>query len=258
MKRTARKLIRAIAVVVLGVVGLFAVEVRLALNGPNDHFQNPSRDARRFGGSGAPLVYVVMGDSTAAGEGAPYDKGIALETARHLALSGPVTMTNLAVAGAKVDDVLRVQLGQATALKPDIVLLAVGANDATHFTASSKVSAGMAAILDGLLSARPGVRVVLTGSPQLGSAPRFTQPLRWFAGTQTGRVNHVITEVGLSRHAIFAPVAKETGPLFAADRTLYAPDRFHPSARGYATWFPGLNRALDEARRGTGAGASTL
>jgi len=254
MKRTARKLGRVIAVILLGVVGLFAVEVGLALNGPEDHFQNPSRDARRFGGPGKPLVYVVMGDSTAAGEGAPYDDGIALETARYLSRSGPVTMTNLAVAGATVDDVVKVQLSQAVTLKPDVVLLAVGANDATHFTSNSKVSAGMTAILDGLQGVRPGIRVVLTGSPQLGSAPRFTQPLRWFAGTQTGRVNQVITEVGVSRHALLAPIAKETGPIFAADRTLYAPDRFHPSARGYATWFPILNHALD----GRGADASTL
>jgi lysophospholipase L1-like esterase len=50
-------------------------------------------------------------------------------------------------------------------------------------------------------------------------------------------------ELGLT----FAPIAKETGPLFRNDRTLFAPDDFHPNDRGYATWIPLLNHALHEA-----------
>jgi acyl-CoA thioesterase I len=250
MKLSVQKLVRASIAIILAVLLLVAVEVLSALNGPDLHFHNPSRAPVHFGGVGAsPLVYVVMGDSTAAGEGAPYADGIAIETARHLAERGPVSMVNLAVSGATIADVRREQLSRAVGLKPDLVLLAVGANDVTHFTPSSKVRSGLSAILEALGSARLGLPVVLTGSPELGSAPRFAQPLRWFASTQTARVNRIIMDVARFRGAVFAPIAEQTGALFAADRALYAPDRFHPSARGYATWFSILNGALDEAGR---------
>jgi len=47
---------------------------------------------------------------------------------------------------------------------------------------------------------------------------------------------------------IFAPIAEKTGPLFRADPSLFAADRFHPNDRGYATWIPVLNEALARAR----------
>ena len=84
------------------------------------------------------MVYVVLGDSTAAGRGANYANGIAVRTARHLARSRPVLLVNLAVSGARVADVARDQLPAAVRLKPDLVLLAVGANDATHFTPNGR------------------------------------------------------------------------------------------------------------------------
>jgi lysophospholipase L1-like esterase len=45
----------------------------------------------------------------------------------------------------------------------------------------------------------------------------------------------------------FAPIAEQTGPLFARDKTLFDSDEFHPNDRGYATWIPVIDRALDEA-----------
>ena len=72
-------------------------------------------------------------------------------------------------------------------LKPDIVLLAVGANDATHFTPGYGIEAGLTTVLRSLAAARPGVRVVLTGSPAVGTVRRFAQPLRWVAGLETDR-----------------------------------------------------------------------
>ena len=198
---------------------------------------------------GRPLLYVVLGDSTAAGRGAPYADGIAVQTASHLAQSRPVTLVNLAVSGAKIADVVRDQLPTALRLKPDLVLLAVGANDATHFTSGRRIGTDLTAILNELATARPGVRIVLTGSPDVGTARRFAQPLRWLAGVETARVNAVMQPIGQQHGAVWAPIARATGPLFARDPTLFAPDRFHPNARGYATWLPALDAALDEALR---------
>ena len=170
---TLRKAVRFAAASIGACVLLFGVEALLAIPGPDDHYQPPSQQPVRLGGAGTPLLYVVIGDSTAAGRGGNYERGIALSTARHLAASRPVTMVNLAVSGAKVRDVVKNQLPQAVRLKPDVVLLAVGANDVTHFTASGAVSSGLSSILDQLSAARPGLRIVLTGSPAVGTARRF-------------------------------------------------------------------------------------
>ncbi len=248
--RLSRKISLAAAALVSITLAVFGVEVLMAIPGPDDHFHNPSRQPVRFGGAGKPLVYVVMGDSTAAGRGGDYDRGIAVETARHLACSQPVEMVNLGISGAVIADVVRGQLPEAVRLKPDVVLLAVGANDATHFTSTSRLRANLIKTLDGLREANPQVRVVLTGSPDVGTVPRFAQPLRWLAGVRTDQVNAVLQPVGRGRGAVWAPIARETGPLFARDRSLFAPDRFHPNDRGYATWMPILDAALDRAMRG--------
>ena len=87
-----------------------------------------------LGSAGAPLNYVILGDSTAAGVGAAYDQGIAMGTTRQLAQTRRVTMTNLGVSGARIHDVVRDQLSAAQALKPELVLLSVTANDVTHLT----------------------------------------------------------------------------------------------------------------------------
>ncbi len=70
-------------------IALLGVEAYLATRGVPEPFQNPSPAPREFGTSGPKFVYVVLGDSTAAGQGAAYDKGIAVQTARHLATPSP-------------------------------------------------------------------------------------------------------------------------------------------------------------------------
>ena len=249
-KPTLRKALRFTAASVGACVLLFGIEALLAIPGPDDHYRPPSQKPVRLGGAGTPLTYVVIGDSTAAGRGGHYEQGIALSTARHLAETRPVTLVNLAVSGAKVQDVVEGQLPEAVRLKPDVVLLAVGANDVTHFTTSGAIAAGLSSIIDQLSAAKPGVRIVLTGSPAVGTARRFAQPLRWLAGVETNRVNRVVEMViegakGRGRRVTWAPIARDTEAAFAQDPGLFAPDRFHPNDRGYAVWMPALNAALD-------------
>ena len=253
-KPTLRKAARLAAASVGTCVLLFGVEALLAIPGPDDHYQPPSQQPVRLGGAGTALVYVVLGDSTAAGRGGNYKCGVALGTARHLAETQPVTMVNVAVSGAKVRDVVQDQLPKAVRLRPDVVLLAVGANDVTHFTTGGAIASGLSSVIDQLSAARPGVRIVLTGSPAVGTARRFAQPLRWVAGVETNRVNRVVKAVveqaeGRGEHVIWAPIARDTEATFAQDPGLFAPDRFHPNDRGYAVWMPTLNAALDRAMR---------
>ncbi|GAC1429527.1 MAG: SGNH/GDSL hydrolase family protein [Thermoanaerobaculia bacterium] len=197
-----------------------------------------------FGSQGSALAYVVLGDSTAAGVGADYEDGIAIGTARTLGLSQRVTMTNLGVSGARIDDVVREQLPAAVKLRPDVVLLSVGANDVTHLTFVRSMRASLQRIVRELRLANPAVRIVVTGSPDMGAPPRIPAFLRGIASWRTKRVNRMFEEEAGASNLTLAPIAAETGPLFRRDHSLFAADRFHPNQRGYATWIAVLNRAL--------------
>ncbi len=198
-------------------------------------------------GSGTPLLYLVLGDSTAAGVGADYEQGIVLETAGHLARSRRVEVVNLAVSGARFRDVLSEQLPRARGIKPDLVLLDVGANDVTHLTSSRSVRRDLEEILRSLLAANCEARIVLTGAPDMGSPPRIPFFLRGIAALRARSVNRIARRAVSAHDLTFAPIAERTGPSFRRDRTLFASDRFHPNARGYALWTGVLDEALDAA-----------
>jgi lysophospholipase L1-like esterase len=204
---------------------------------------------RTFGTSGPPLSYVVLGDSTAAGVGGNYERGVAVETARHVADAHVVVMTNLSVSGARTDDVRRVQLPRALEIRPDLVLLSAAANDVTHLTPIGWVRRDLLAIITALRQANPGVRIVVTGSPDMGSPPRVPWLLRGIAAWRTRQLNRMFMREATAERVGFAAIAERTGPLFRADRSLFASDRFHPNDRGYATWIPVLNEALSEQLR---------
>jgi len=243
VRRLALGALSAIVVLVV----LLAVEAVAARLGATERFVGPSRAPSAFGRAGPGLTYVVLGDSTAAGRGAPYQSGIAVATAQHLATSRRVTLTNLAVSGARMADLVRSQVGAAAALRPDAVLIAAGANDVTNLTSTSSVQRDLRTLVERLRGSNAEVRIVVTASPDVGSARRLAQPLRWVAGWRTEQINAAIAKVVAERGLTLAPIAQRTGPLFRKDPRLFAADRFHPNARGYATWTPVLDAALDRA-----------
>ena len=214
---------------------------------PAEVFQNPSREALLFGSPGQTLSYVVLGDSTGAGQGAPYASGIAIGTSKALGEHRHLTMTNLSVSGARAGDVERDQLSAASRLRPDLVLLSVGANDVTHLTPIGRMKASFLRIVRGLRAANPAVVIVVTGSPDMGAPPRIPRLLRGLAARRTEAVNVMVQQLASEERLTFAPIAAVTGPQFRRDRTLFAADRFHPNERGYATWIPVLNEAIARA-----------
>jgi lysophospholipase L1-like esterase len=193
----------------------------------------------------AVLTYVVLGDSTAAGVGGDYQRGIAVATSQHLGARRKVAMTNLGVSGAKMRDVVAGQLAAAEALHPDLVLLAAGANDVTHLTPVASIRSSLLEIVRRLRSANKDVTIVITGSPDMGAPPRIPRLLRPIAGWRTRKVNRMFRAVAASEHLVFAPIADETGPQFRRDPSLFDADRFHPNDRGYATWIAVLDRVVD-------------
>lgn len=198
-------------------------------------------------GEGKQFRYVVMGDSTAVSQGSDYNDGYAVASARHLSQKYKVSMLNVGISGATSETVLAKQLDEARKFSPDMVLLAVGANDATKFTSDATIITSLQKIIDGLRQANPEVKIVLTGSPAMDSVSRFPFASKWIMNFRTKRVNAAITSVIEKNSLTFAPIAKETRQAFLNDPTLTAPDNFHPNARGYSLWITVINQAIDNA-----------
>ncbi len=194
-----------------------------------------------------PLTYIVLGDSTTISQGGDYKTGYAVASAEHVAGSRRVTWHNLGTSGARVADVLREQIPDAVALRPRLVLIAAGANDVTHLTGTKEARRSLESAVARLRAANPDVRIVLTGSPDMGSIPRLPQPSRWLAGVRTEQFNSMVRSLCASANLTFAPIAEKTGPAFRRDRSLFAADNFHPNAKGYALWTPVITEALDVA-----------
>lgn len=248
--RAVRRILAGILAAFVAFLVLLAIEALIAVQTvPDDGYRAPSQAPRTFGEPDGErqLRYVVLGDSTAAGRGAPYERGIAVLTARRLAADRQVTLTNLAVSGARMGDVRRDQLPDAVDIAPDVVLIAAGANDVTGLTSLESVTHDLERIAERLRDARCDVAIVVTASPDMGSPPRFAQPLRVIAGWRSRQLNEAVWDVVRERDLVLAPIAERTGPRFRADRSLFASDGFHPSAAGYAIWVPVLEAALDRA-----------
>lgn len=198
-------------------------------------------------GSGSKLTYVVMGDSTTVAQGADYGDGYPLASARHLAEKYEVTFVNTGISGATAESTLQQQLSDAMQYKPDLVLLAVGANDTTHFTKGLTIQKSIQSIVDGLKASNPDVKIVVTRSPALDSVSRFPFGAKQLMQLRTKQVNKAFEPLIAKNNLILAPIAEQTRDAFLADPTLTAEDKFHPNARGYALWTPVINRAIDEA-----------
>lgn len=241
------KTLTAVCLLLLVVAAIFVFEFLVVLfNGSPVPTPIISREPLVVG-QGPALSYVIVGDSTAVSQGSDYQEGFAIATTKHLADSHTVTMTNVATSGARTEDVLKHQVAQALQHKPDIILLAVGTNDVTHLTTSPSVRRSLEAIIGQVERANCDTKIVITGAAAVGTAPRFPQPLKALISLRATQLNKVFERLATDKKITFAHIAQQTGPTFQQNPGLFAQDKFHPNAQGYAIWTPVLNQSLDDA-----------
>ncbi len=189
-------------------------------------------NAAAAGGEGP--LWVVMGDSTAQGVGAPsYDGGWvgqlrqALDAERNG--EAPWRVLNWSMSGARAADVLHAQLGRLAAegVDPDLLTVAVGAND-VYRTPLPAVVHQMREIMGRL----PAGAVIAT-VPQ-GLRPRKAQAINAVIRTEAPGVGLVVADVWAT-----------TGPPW---RGKFASDSFHPGPLGYADWAAAFASALGLGR----------
>lgn len=190
----------------------------------------------RIAAESGPL-WVVLGDSTAQGLGAPgpesgYVGQVLAELRQRTGQRWRVL--NLSTSGALIRDVMQYQLPRLPAA-PDLVTCGIGANDILY-TAPSRLFADLRT----LIAAVPEQTVVLDlplPGGLWGVLGRFTVPY-------VARVNRTIHQAAQARGLPVAEVSTHFRPPWCGK---FASDYFHPSQVGYRDWARALLAALPSA-----------
>jgi lysophospholipase L1-like esterase len=180
-----------------------------------------------------PLRMVLLGDSSALGVGVDtVEDTVGGHLARMLAEAGAnVALSTVAVSGARCADlatqVARAQLGT----RPDLAVILVGTNDATHLVRPGEAAASLATAVRRLRDA--GTAVVVGTCPDLGALRAVAPPLRQIVGWYGRRMARAQTSAARAAGASVVNLANQVGPVFRADPGMLCHDGFHPSADGY-------------------------
>ncbi|MES2093803.1 MAG: SGNH/GDSL hydrolase family protein [Actinomycetota bacterium] len=181
---------------------------------------------REQGTKAGELLYAAIGDSAAQGVGASRPgHGYVGLIARHLRdrTGRTVRVVNLSVSGARISDALDVQLPALGALAPDIVTVAIGANDVPSFD-RQRFQRELGTLYDSLPK---GTIVAEVPSFYLGARER------------NARIANTILHRLAARHGFpVAPLHRRTRRQTAVRYALnqVAADFFHPNDRGYRVW----------------------
>jgi lysophospholipase L1-like esterase len=202
------------------------------------------------------LAFAVLGDSIAYGQGAtrPSDT-VAARLADELTASGiPTEARVFAVPGAD-STALAGQVRHATAWKPDLALIIIGANDLTRFAAPQRAAQQLADAVRALRSA--GAQVVVAPAPDLSVVPWVPPQMRTAVRAGSRVLQQAQTRAAAAAGARIADISGSSTEAFATDPTLFSGDRFHPSSAGYAVIARALAPAVRTAATAAGSGHTT-
>ena len=192
-----------------------------------------------FAADPAPLRYLALGDSFTCGTGGPPELSFPSQLKRALGKKGvEVRLENVAVNGYSTNEVIELELEALERFKPDVVTLAVGANDLVRGDDLDAYRANVKKIFKAIADARVK-RVFVLPQPDWSQSP----------------VSEGVGDRGAIRarievyNAVLSEEAKRAGatyldlfPQFVeeAKKGLIAPDGLHPNQRAYAAWAEAL------------------
>lgn len=198
----------------------------------------PEPPGRRAGTAGrGPLVrLLVAGDSGAAGAGAPtQEQALCGQLVRCLSQHHTVHWLVLAANGLDSPGLLKL-LEEAPSARFDVVVLSIGANDATGLLSPlrwARWQDRLAALIDHRFE--PAL-LVHSAVPPMHACLALPQPLRWFMGCWAQQMNESLAGLlPLLGGRIVHWHPETTTTLGMAE------DGIHPSPAGYAAWAEGLS-----------------
>lgn len=240
----ARKLASAAAfggggLSVLGALsyGLLRLEAKVARKAIGV-IEGSTPDATGWYGRGRPgpaIKIALLGDSSAVGYGVDtveQTPGALLGSGVAAGANRRVHLREFCVSGAKSSS-LADQVDSALPTEPHVAVILIGANDVTNQTLPSESVRYLSEAVRRLHDA--DVAVVVGTCPDLGTVRPIPQPLRQVARTWSRRLAaaQAIAVVEAGGRAV--SIGSVLGPEFdASPALLFGPDRFHPSAAGYA------------------------
>ncbi|RKN37369.1 SGNH/GDSL hydrolase family protein [Streptomyces hoynatensis] len=190
---------------------------------------------------GPPWRLALLGDSTAVGQGvhrAGQTPGALLASGLAAVSERPVELHNVALSGARSSDLERqvslllTEPGRAPV--PDVCVIMIGANDITGRMSPARSVKYLSEAVARLRTA--GCQVIVGTCPDLGSVEPVAPPLRWIARRLCRQLAAAQTIAVVELGGRTVSLGALLGPEFAArPRELFGPDRYHPSAEGYAT-----------------------
>jgi lysophospholipase L1-like esterase len=212
-------------------------------------------------GASSPILYVALGDSTATGVGAEHGGGYPDRLARRLGASGvPVRLLNLGVPGATAEDVRRTQLPRVVQERPALVTIGIGLNDLVRGRSLRDFARDLHVIAD--LVERTQAAVIVSELPDVSRSPSAAgspASLRRRVAAYNAAIRQTAERHGFE----VAPVEAVSRRAVSEEAGVFAPDGFHPSARGYELWadalWPAIERALGarvQGRRGSAPGGA--
>jgi len=180
-------------------------------------------------------TYVAIGDSLTAGRGDEGRDGRPIGWAQRLAdILGVRTtvrcsLTNLAVDGATVHEVLSKQLPAVAARKPDLVSVTVGINDIRRRDFDElSFKANLGQLFEALAATQ--ATLLTCTLPDLSVIMSLSQDLHEVVRERMRLASDIIREQAESYGAVCLDAWSLPG---VTDPDLYAPDRLHPNSKGH-------------------------
>ena len=190
-------------------------------------------------GSGPALRVLIIGDSSAAGVGAPTQEvALAGRLANSLGKNHTVQWQLIASTGATTPTTLH-RLHSEILPQTDIAVVVLGVNDVTRGGAQTAWLRTHAALRH-LLRNRTGAQhLYICQIPPLGGFPLLPNPLRWLLGRRAIRFDA----------ALKSALARESDTTYTPlpdmlDVTDMAEDGFHPGPVIYAAWAKEMARLI--------------
>jgi lysophospholipase L1-like esterase len=219
--------------------GVLLTEVRMARRLIGQPFGDAGPGGEGFYGTGLgdPIELAFIGDSTAVGLGVEHP----WQTPGAVLASGLAEIADRPVhlrIDAKVGGQSSLLDEQATRLLetgpvPNAVVIMVGANDVTHRSPTAVAVRGLDAAVRRLREA--GVEVIVGTCPDLGTIEQIPYPLRYLARRYSRELAAAQTIAVVEAGGRTVSLGDLLGPEFAArPLEMFASDKFHPSATGYA------------------------
>jgi lysophospholipase L1-like esterase len=185
-------------------------------------------------GGEAALRIAVLGDSLALGTGAlRADGGFIFRAFRSVLARHPGSrIDNVAIGGATVADVVRLEVDRLRGTRYTCAIVCVGGNDVVRATPEAAFASAYATLLARLARTVPGARIICCGVPDVSVSPIFADE-RAETLVTAQRDNHAVRTAAHAAGAAFVDLFALTHALHDPQRYL-SRDRFHPSDTGYA------------------------